>query len=47
MFYYTVGRGKLQNIEDPSLVILDYQMFPLATTKLMGDNEEFEDSVIF
>ena len=33
-----VGRGKLQNIEDPSLVILGYQLLPLATSKLMGDS---------
>ena len=28
-----VGRGKLQNIEDSSLVILSYQMLPLATSQ--------------
>ena len=42
-----VGGGKLQNIEDPSLVILGYQLLPLATSKLMGDNKEFNDSAIF
>ena len=30
-----------------SLVILGYQLLPLATTKLMGDNKEFNDSAIF
>ena len=30
--------GKIQNIEDSSLVILGYQLFPWATSKLMGDN---------
>ena len=33
------GRGKLQNIEDSSLVILGYRLLPLATSKLMGDNK--------
>ena len=42
-----VGGGKLQNIEDPSLVGLGYQLLPLATSKLMGDNVEFDDSAIF
>ena len=42
-----VGGEKLQNIEDSSLVILGYQMLPLATSKLMGDNKEFNDSAIF
>ena len=40
-------RGKLQNIEDSSLVILGYQLLPLATGKLMGDNKEFDYSAIF
>ena len=30
-----VGGGKLQKIEDSSLVILGYQLLPLATSKLM------------
>ena len=42
-----VGGGKLENIEDSSLVILDYQLLPLATSKLMGDNKEFNNSAIF
>ena len=43
----SVGGGKLQNIEDLSLVILGYQLLPLATNKLIGDNKEFNDSAIF
>ena len=39
--------GKLQNIEDPSLVILGYQLLPLPTRKLMGHNKEFNNSAIF
>ena len=42
-----VDGGKLQNIEDSSLVILSYQLLLLATRKLMDDNEEFNDSAIF
>ena len=30
-----------------TLVILGYQLLPLATSKLMGDNKEFNDSAIF
>ena len=41
-----VSIGKLQNIEDSSLVILGYQLLPLATSKLMGDSKEFNDSAI-
>ena len=29
------------------MVILGYQLLPLATSKLMGDNKEFNDSAIF
>ena len=42
-----VGGGELQNIEDSLLVILGYQLLPLATSKLMGDNKKFNDSAIF
>ena len=40
-------RGKLQNIEDSSLVMLGFQLLPLATSKLMGDNKEFDDLALF
>ena len=42
-----VGGGKLLNTEDSSLVIFGYQLLPLATSKLMGDYKEFDDSAIF
>ena len=42
-----VGREKLHNVEDSSLVILGYQLLTLATSKVMGDNKEFNDSAIF
>ena len=38
VFYSLLVNKKLQNIEDPSLVILGYQLLPLDTSKLMGDN---------
>ena len=40
---YLLLAEKLQNIEDSSLVILGYQLLPLATSKLMGDNMEFDN----
>ena len=47
VFYSLLVGGKLQNIKDSSLVILGYQLLPLATSKLMGDNKDFNDSAIF
>ena len=34
-------------MEDPSLSALGYQMLPLTTNQLMGDNKEFDLSGIF
>ena len=42
-----VGGGKLQNIEDSSLVDLGYQLLLLATSQLMGDNKQFNDSASY
>ena len=39
--------GQLKKVEYSSLVILGYQLLLLATSKLMGDNKEFDDSGIF
>ena len=47
VFYSLLVGKNLQNIEDSSLVILGYQLLPLATSKLMDDNEKFNDSFIF
>ena len=48
VFYtWLEGGGELQNIEDPSLLGLGYQMLLLASSKLMGDNKEFDESAIF
>ena len=38
---------KLYNIEDSLLVILSYQLLSLATSKLMGDKKEFDNSVTY
>ena len=34
-------------IKDPSLRELGYQLLPLATSQLMGNNREFDVSAIF
>ena len=49
VFYSTVWGEKLYRTigRSLSLVILGYQLLSLATTKLMGDNKEFNDSAIF
>ena len=46
VLFIDVG-GKVQIIEDSSLMTLGYQLLPLTTSKLMGDNKEFDDSAIF
>ena len=35
------------SIEDPSLSVHGYQLLPLATSQLMGDNRNFDVSCIF
>ena len=47
MCFTHFGAVKLQKSKDSSLVILHYQLLPLATIKLMGDNKKFDDSAIF
>ena len=42
-----VGGEKLQSIDNSSLMIIGHQLLPLATSKLMCDNKEFNDSAIF
>ena len=37
-----VGEGELITIEDPSLSVHGYQLLPLATSQLEGDNREFD-----
>ena len=39
--------GEIITIEDPSLSVHGYQLLPLATSQLMGDNREFDASGIF
>ena len=35
------------SIEDPSVSVLSYQLLPLATSQLIGDDREFDVSCIF
>ena len=43
----SVGGRELINLEDPSLTTLGYQLLPLATSKLVYDNREFDIVSIF
>ena len=43
----SVGGGELITIEDPSLNTLGYQLLPLATSRLVDDNREFDIVTIF
>ena len=40
-------RGELRTIEDPLLSAHGYQLLPLATSYLVGDNRELDVSGIF
>ena len=42
-----VGGGELMTIEDPSLSAYGYQLLPIATSYLVGNNREFDVSDIF
>ena len=44
---HIAGVVLLQNIKDPSLVTLGYQLLQKQTSKLMDDNREFDVSTIF
>ena len=41
------GGGELMTIEDPSLTAYCYQLMPLATSYLVGNNREFDALGIF
>ena len=41
VFLLIVGGGELITIEDPSLSVHGYQLLPLATSQLVGNNIEF------
>ena len=47
MFCSLVEGKAIESIEGLSLVILGFQLLPLATSKLMGNHKEFDDSAIF
>ena len=42
-----VGGGELMTIKDPSLSAHGYQLLPLATSYLVGNNRKFDVSDIF
>ena len=44
---FIVGRGELMTIEDPSLSAHGYQLLPLATSYLVGNNMKIDVSDIF
>ena len=44
---FIVGGEELMTIEDPSLSAYGYQLLPLATSYLVGNNREFDVSDIF
>ena len=47
VIYRLLEGGKLQNIEDPSVVIHDYQLLFPTTNKIMDDNKDIYGSGIF
>ena len=44
---FIVGGGELMTIEDPSLSAHGYQLLPLATSYLVGNNMKIDVSDIF
>ena len=44
---FIVGGGELTTIEDPSLSVHGYQLLPLATSYLVGNNMKIDVSDIF
>ena len=44
---FIVGEGELMTIEDPSLSAYGYQLLPLATSYLVGNNRKFDASCIY
>ena len=46
VFYLLLGRG-VKASEHRRFFILGYQLLPLATSKLMSDNNKFEDLALF
>ena len=47
VFFSLFYVGEIITIENPSLSIHSYQLLPLATSQLVGDNREFHPSSIF
>ena len=46
-FLLIVDEGEHIGIKDQSLSAIGYQLLPLATSQLVGDNREIDDSGIF
>ena len=46
VFFLIVG-VELMTIEDPSLIAYGYQLLPLATSYLVGNDRDFDVSDIF
>ena len=47
VFYSLFDGEELIAIEDPSLSVHSYQLWPIATSQYVGDNKEFDVSDIF
>ena len=47
LFYSLLVEGELITIEDPSLSAHGYQLLPIATSYLVGNNREFDVLDIF
>ena len=47
VFFCIVGGGELMTIEDPSLSSYGYQLLPLSTSYLVGNNRDIDVSDIF
>ena len=47
VFYSLLVGENFRALKIHQFVILSYQLLPLATSKLMGDNKEFNNSAIF
>ena len=47
VFLLIVGGGELITIEDSLLTVYGYQLFPIVTSYLVGNNRKFDVSDIF
>ena len=47
VLYSLLNGGEITTIEDPLWSVHGYQLLPLATSQLVGDNREYHPSSIF